>query len=71
MSSYNKVTSIHMLIHATLLSWVEFFQRFNTGKNQKLISGRGGGRLLGTKEYFFISSTENTLTSSYMMLKNG
>ena len=28
-------------------------------------------RLLGTKEYFFISSTENTLTSSYMMLKNG
>ena len=62
MLSYNKVISIHILIHTTLLSWVEFFQRFNTRKgggwnekirrswvekkNQKLTSGEG--RLLAT-----------------------
>ena len=40
MLSYSKVISIHMVIHTTLLSWVEFFQRFNTreagGWNEKI-----------------------------------
>ena len=54
-----KLAKQYLLIHTTLLSWVEFFQRFNTrgswNKNSRVekkskINQRGERQLLGTKE---------------------
>ena len=75
MSSYNKVVSIHMLIHTTLLSWLEFFQIFNTrrggcwGVNKNVLGGKKNQKLISRGDYY--QASKSTFYENLIILHHG